>query len=199
MEWKLFEGDHSEFASAEWYVDRIAAHHLEEEGHRDRLLTANLFVQSAILLNARPTVSDLGCGDGGLLSLFKDDPGIKAWGYDMCPDNIDYAVNVRGVDARLTDFNDDASIEYGDISVMTEVLEHLEDPHSVVRNLPSKFIVASSPAWETDEYHYEFHLWAWDVDGYRELLEQGGYTVVHTEIIMGAQVVLAVRNDPISY
>lgn len=193
MEWKLFNGEKSEYASKEWYEDRETANHLDQHDHRERLLKAVEFVKEAVGLGAN-TVVDLGCGDGGLLSLLKNE-GIKSWGYDLMPHNIEYAINVRGVDARYTDFNNDNTIEYADVVIMTETLEHMEDPHSVVRSLPSKYLVASSPYNENNNSHYEFHLWAWDNEGYCKLLEQGGYTVVKQENVSGwSQVLLGVRQ-----
>jgi SAM-dependent methyltransferase len=190
MEWKLFTGK-PDFVSAEWYEEREAAHHLEQEGHRDRLIAASQFVLEAIKLGGKEVV-DLGCGDGGMLSLLKDS-NVKCWGYDLSPSNVEYAVNVRKVDARYTDFHS-GDIKYADIAVLTEVLEHMEDPHEVVRSLPSKYLIASSPYHETDLNHYEFHLWAWDEDGYRALLEQGGYKIINSQLMSGAHILLGVRE-----
>ena len=192
MEWKLFKGNTCEFASQEWYVEREAAHHLEQQGHRQRLIEAHKLVVKAVDLGGTSVV-DLGCGDGGMLSLLKED-GINSWGYDLAPNNIEYAKNVRGVDARYTDFNNDESIKYADVAVMTEVLEHLEDPHGVLKALPSKYLVASSPYHETDKNHYEFHLWAWDVVGYNKLLTDAGYEVIETVLEEGSQILLGIRN-----
>lgn len=192
MEWKFFDGE-SEFTTAKWYEDRDAAHHLEESDHKERLVNSAWLVRQAIELGAKTAV-DLGCGDGGLLQLLKD-MDIKSWGYDLMPKNVEYAVNVRGVDARYTDFNSD-DIEYADLAIMTEVLEHMTDPHKVVRELPSKFIIASSPYNETDKNHYEFHLWAWDKDGYDSLITQGGYRIVNKLYSTGwSQIILGVRDE----
>ena len=57
--------------------------------------------------------------------------GTYSWKFSN--GNIKYANEVRKVDARYTDFNNDSTIEYADIAIMTEVLEHLEDPHGVVK------------------------------------------------------------------
>jgi len=191
MEWKLFNETNPEFSRAEWYENIDSAHHLEEDHHRERLIVALDFIKKAMDLGGSQVV-DLGCGDGGLLYLLKEN-NIPSYGYDLMPKNIDYAVNVRGVDARYTDFNSN-DIEYADIAVMTEVLEHMEDPHSIVRNLPSKFIIASSPYNENDLHHYEFHLWAWNNNGYRNLIEQGGYKIIEQKNVSGwSQIILAMR------
>ena len=55
------------------------------------------------------------------------------------------------------------------------------------------WLVASSPYTETDEAHYEFHLWAWDSDGYRELMERNGWRVIAQQYAWISQVILAER------
>lgn len=190
MEWKLFNGDHSEFVTPEWYSDREAAHHLEEYGHSERLAKAAEFVKIARRMYGANTVSDLGCGDGGLLSLLRPEE-VTAWGYDLSPNNVNYAQGVRGVDAKLTDFSKDAQIEYGDITIMTEVLEHVINPHEILASIPSKFVVVSSPYGETGDAHYEFHLWAWDLEGYAEMVKGAGFDILHHETAWLNQVILA--------
>jgi len=195
MEWKLFEGDSSEFASPEWYEDREAAHHLEEGGHRERLFEAANLCAKARDEHGVNTVSDLGCGDGGLLQVLGSADVFDAvWGYDLQPENIEYAVYTRGVDARLTDFGKDATIDYGDATVVTEVLEHLEDPHGFLETLPSRVVIASCPFTETANEHYEFHLWAWDNDGFEVLFKNAGW-IVRSHFNSGmSQFVLATRS-----
>lgn len=202
MEWKLFEGTAPEFASAEWYEDREAAHHIDELGHRERLQEAAVLVAEAVLYMASSdhyiqgkgmTLSDLGAGDGGFLQFLKLGlPDLTTWGYDLSPANVHFA-GLRGVDVRLTDFASESEILYGDITVLTETLEHLEDPHGVLRSIPSKFIVASCPYTETDEQHYEFHLWAWDVEGFDRLFHDTGWRILKHYTEGMSQFVLAER------
>jgi SAM-dependent methyltransferase len=185
-EWQLFEpGTIPKYTTTEWYVDRDRAPHLEDGAHSGRLEVAFDCAKQAIEEYGVRSVVDLGCGDGGLLSLiqfFDLSNHIKAWGYDLCPDNVDAARFERKVDARYRNVITD-EIEWGDLAICTEMLEHLLNPHAFVRRVAehSPFIVASSPYIETDQSHYAFHTWAWDQDGYRELLEQAGYTVVRHE------------------
>lgn len=191
MEAQLFEpGTVPEYTTPLWYTTRDRAPHLEEGLHRGRLLRAATLVNLSIRLNGVRTVSDMGCGDGGLLSLLQ---GARAWGYDLQPTNV-AGGRERGVDVRLGSAVDDDDIEWGDLTVCTEFLEHLVDPHGFLRRVPSRFVVASSPTTESAEHHYPFHTWAWDMAGYGDLFTQAGYEILNQEAEGMFQVVLAVRR-----
>jgi hypothetical protein len=191
-EWRLFpEGSTPPWTTAEWYETREAAPHLDDELHRPRLLTAARYVaQAAMALGVR-TVVDLGAGDGGLLSLLG--PALRGWGYDLAPANVE-ASKARGVNVHLADVLTQP-IRWGEIAVATEILEHLIDPHGFAKTIAehSDALVCSSPWTETDQVHYEFHTWAWDMDGYRDMLTAAGWRIIHQEPVTGFQVVLAVH------
>lgn len=191
-EWRLFEeGTVPEYTTPEWYLGREHAPHLDQELHRGRLLrSASLVAHAAITYSLR-TVVDLGAGDGGLLSLLG--PALKGWGYDLAPANVDAAFE-RGVDVRIGDVLTDP-VDWADMAVATEMLEHLVDPHGFVQTIAEncRVLVASSPWTETPDSHYEFHTWCWDADGYRELVERAGWKVLHHERVSMFQVVLAVK------
>lgn len=198
-EYKLFEGDTPHVSTFEFHADRERAPHLEQGVHRPRLERAAEFIHYAadLLLDgnveAHPfvTVSDLGCGDGGLLSLL--DCRTAAHGYDFQPSNVE-GWRQRGVTAFPYDAfgKDESKVEYGDISVATEVLEHLADPHGTVKRIAckSQYLVASSPWTETNVSHDACHAWAWDMEGYRQLLEWGGFEIVRHEQVGMFQVIL---------
>jgi hypothetical protein len=190
-EWRLFEeGTIPECTTAAWYDGRETAPHLEQTAHRARLIRSAELVGQAAFAQRLTTLVDLGSGDGGLLSLLG--PRIRGWGYDLAPANVTAAKD-RGVDVRHGDVLTD-QLEWGQIAVATEMLEHLVDPHAFVRTIAehSPVLVCSSPWQERPGHAYEFHTWAFDFDGYRALVEQGGFTVQRHEAVGPFQVMLAV-------
>lgn len=213
-EWRLFpEGTVPEYTTPQWYAGRERAPHLEQGGgHTERLVETAVQVHAAAKGAGLHTVSDLGAGDGGLLSIL--DPALitASWGYDLQQTNVDGACNDRGVNVYLADVVAgfelaellgmqgmvvrSSPIEWGEIAVATEMLEHLIDPHAFVRTIAehSRVLIASSPWMERPGSAYEFHTWAWDPDGYRALLEQGGFEVVKQELRGGFQVLTGVRR-----
>lgn len=190
--WKLFDGDVAHVSTAQFHADRERARHLDDPFHRPRMLKAAEFVRIAADQLDDPSVSDLGCGDGGLLSLIRDE--FEAWGYDFCPANA-AGWPERGVKAELLDaFGDGrAKVRLGAITVVTEVLEHLTNPAEALAWIRqhSQFLVASSPWIETGERHDECHAWAFDRDGYRELIGGAGFRVLRHAEVGTFQVVLA--------
>jgi 2-polyprenyl-3-methyl-5-hydroxy-6-metoxy-1,4-benzoquinol methylase len=183
-----------ECTTAEWYLGRERAPHLEQDGHRERLHATERHVTSAVTDLGGTSVVDLGCGDGGLLSLLQG--RVRCWGYDLSPAAVQAAREVRGVDARLGDAVT-GDIGWADVAVATEMLEHLVDPHGFAAKIRehARVLVASSPGLETDRSHYEFHTWAWDMDGYRAMIEAAGWSVAKHEWVAyaGTQVLTAMR------
>jgi 2-polyprenyl-3-methyl-5-hydroxy-6-metoxy-1,4-benzoquinol methylase len=197
-EWRLFDDPTKppECSTAEWYADRERAAHLEEPHQAGRLYAAAEFVRDAVALGAN-SVSDMGAGDGGLLSLIAGShDNVRAWGYDLQPTNVKAAKEERNVDVILADFVNDVVV-YGDVVACTETLEHLVDPHGLVARFAehAQFLVASSPFSETAESHYAHHLWAWDQEGYQAMISANGWEVLDSVDIQGYgfQVVFAVR------
>ena len=188
--------------TAEWYEGREHAPHLEQPAHTVRLQeTADTVARLVAAANgenpAIKSIVDFGCGDGGLLSLLAR-LDIPSWGYDLQRNNVRYGIETRGVDTRYRDFTSEEDLDWGDLAVITECLEHLDDPHGLVRRLGEhcKYLVASSPAFETPTSHDACHAWVWDVDGYRELIRQGGFRVLTHRVVgaYGFQILAAARG-----
>lgn len=172
------------FSTQEFHHDRPAAPHIEQHGmQRDRLIAVADLVKKYVEQFGIKSVVDICCGDGGLLEYlhsFFDKRGIKYWGYDFQPSNVENANKNRKVDVRFADvINDD--IEYAEMGIMTECLEHFYDPHSYLKKLASnnvQTLIASSPNGEVPEAHYELHTWGWSEPAYTNLFEQAGYNVI---------------------
>lgn len=198
-EWRLYpEGKVPHVSTAQFHEHRERAPHLEQEHHKERLWTAANMVKAA--KGPLGTFSDLGCGDGGLLSLVKDFyPGNRAWGYDFQPSNK-AGWEERGVDGTALDvFNGGWEyVSLGSVVACTEVLEHLADPHGIVQRIyddpRTGALVCSSPWNETGQMHDPCHAWAWDAAGYAAMIEAAGWHIrEHVALGSGFQVVHADR------
>ena len=198
-EYRLFTGDVADVSTFKFHEHRERAPHLEQGVHQSRLRLAADFVREAVdrvetRVGAPANVIDLGCGDGGLLSLISRYPWTNSWGYDFQPSNA-RGWEERNVKGYALNFVDDfENVGRADVFVMTEVLEHLTDPHGFVKKIRERGaqLIASSPWTEHAGSHDECHAWAWDEEGYEYLMGQGGFTVVRHETTGMFQVIHAV-------
>jgi hypothetical protein len=173
MEWKLPGAD-------DIRPDRPWMRLEGQPGFRQRAkMVADLVHLVAEVSPAVVAVTELGCGDGSLLGRFDLQSFVKRWGYEIGAGDVERACS-RGLDVRQADILSDP-LEYGDLLVVSEVLEHLADPVKFLMALPLEdgFLIASSPSEETGDWHNPIHSWAWDAGGYRELLERGGWRVLY--------------------
>jgi hypothetical protein len=200
MELNLYEDQPFPF-TAEWYKTREHAPHAEQWVHQPRMDAVVSMALSAMETYGYRTVVDLGAGDGGMLSkmyaahTFPD--VIQMWGYDLMQSNVDYAQKTRGMDVRYVDFVDEP-IDWAELVIITECLEHLENPHGMLNRIGkyAEAIVASSPSAESAESHDACHAWVWDMDGYARLIQGGGFVVTEHVVVQGGydfQVILGVK------
>lgn len=180
MRYKTFDTPHSH--DAEWYKDREVADHINQSGHRPRLMQVQDFLLQILKQNPDLTICDFGCGNAGLIREIQSKVSNKIWGYDLCPSNVKDAYEKGNTDnVFYKDFVIEPDIQYPDIAICTEVLEHLVDPDTFIKKLLNngvKFIIASSPDYETPDYHAPFHLWVFNGDSYKEMFTDAGWNVV---------------------
>lgn len=166
---------------AAWYKDRAVSDHINEPGHRTRLLTAKDLVMALVHHTHDGTVSDWGAGNGGMLAELKK-MEIEAWGYDMSPLAVEWGRTRYDVDLTCLDVTRwNERRKAGEIVLCTEFLEHLEDPHDLVKQLYCidhvQYVVASVPGFEDPGKPYEFHLWSWHGSSFAEMFERIGWKV----------------------
>jgi methyltransferase family protein len=172
-EWRLFESQVPELRPA-----LAVRPWMNLEGQPGFAQRARLVTDLVCYAAPVSAICDLGCGDGALLARLKAEPeldGIPMWGYDLGAADVAHG-RARGLDLRLADVTG-AGLDYGSLAIASEVAEHLEDPEEFLRGIGSRFLVVSSPSAETASWHNEIHAWAWDLAGYRDLVERSGWRV----------------------
>ena len=178
--------DNDFVTTREFYAGRERAPHLEQPEHRARLLATAELVRS--VWQPGMTISDFGAGDGGLLSLLDG----RRWGYDLMPSNIGH----RGMDVRLVDFLREP-VEYGDISIAGEVLEHLDDPAAFLRGVRSRWLTLSTPEDE-EPLADGVHVWVWSAAEFEAMVESAGWRVRERRKVGRFQLVMASRPTMIT-
>lgn len=210
-EHRLFDPtDPPEWLDSEWWRDREHCDHLGSPtgAHVARLHAAAQLAARAALLDPvpehhTPYVVDLGAGDGALLSLLPEPLRSSSYGYDAIKADVRYAVDVRKVEVHLRNVvraldHVPFTLALGPVVVLTEVLEHMADPHGFLAQLHERdevcYVVASSPHSETPERHEWNHAWAWDIDGYREMFEAAGYELREVQEVEWSMLCLFERS-----
>lgn len=195
MEARLFDPENPPvWLDSESWRDTDNCNHLDNRVHRARLEAAAETAVRAAKLACTLTIVDLGSGDGGMLSLLPEPYKSNSYGYEVIIDSVHYASANRGVDVRYANVLTD-DLKLSDVAVMTEMLEHLEDPHGFLRKLydPAivQYIVVSSPHGETAEHHEWNHAWAWDREGYADMVRGAGWTILEQFDAEWSQIILA--------
>lgn len=180
VEWRLFpEGTVPHFTTPAFFAAHPWVDPAHQAGHAERTAMTAQLIREFVTSHGLRAMSDLGCGDGSLLAELADLP-IPKWGYDAGHANVRRA-QAAGLDVRRADLFS-GPVEVAELVTACEVVEHLADPHTFVKKLPGRAMVLSSPSAETDEWHYVHHAWAWDMDGYADLVTGAGWEIVkHVE------------------
>lgn len=208
-EHRLFDpADPPEWLDPEWWRDRPHCDHLGSPtgAHRARLEAARDLAWKAALNYAayqgKPYVVDLGAGDGALLSLLPESLRDTSYGYDAIKADVRYAVCEREVEVHLRNVRraletEPMTLPLGPVVVLTEVMEHMADPHGFLRLLAARpevrYVVASSPHSETPEQHEWNHAWAWDCRGYLAMFRAAGFKGVEYQEVEWSQLWLFER------
>lgn len=150
--------------------------HTRWEDHVDRVAWT---VRAGVdLVERRQAVQlvDLSCGDGAVLRGIQ--AGVKhetelIFGDLVDADHVDL---IGPIEATLESFSTRARA--WNVLVLTETLEHLEDPDLVLRLARARFdsLLVTTPIDETLEAHDNVeHYWAWSEDDVRSMLTAAGW------------------------
>jgi len=139
------------------------------------------------------SVIDPACGDGGIVLLANH---IRPIGRmvlnDISVPSTDYlrrqVVGMEGVEVECASIEEALRARFEmplgfDVVVLTEILEHMEDPDAILKLARDRaaYLVASSPEMrvgQSDAHNIE-HYWQFDGEGYRQMLVESGWTPFH--------------------
>lgn len=113
--------------------------------------------------------ADLSCGDGEVLTRLDDALDLAEVYYgDVVGEDNDLTGPIEETIYKLPPV---------DLFILSETLEHLCDPDLVLKLVRSKtkFLVLSTPLLENSAYENGEHIWEWDTDGVREMLDAAGF------------------------
>lgn len=181
-EWQLFsEGETPYFTTPDFFAQHPWIDPVHQAGHTERLDMTERVVRDLLKREKFiEHVAELGCGDGSLLERLSDIEDVHFTGYDACTASLDKALG-KGLKVIHADIRR-RSTDWADLVISCEVVEHMQDPHQFISNISSRFLILTSPSAETDKWHYEHHAWAWDMDGYRNMVTGAGWDVIdHVE------------------
>lgn len=123
-----------------------------------RLKRAQVFTD---LVSEGDSVLDLGVGDGALLRYMIEQKKIAAYGLDVSPKAVEFC-RAQGLNVDLADINkpiSDYLHEPFDYIILSEIIEHLPDPESLLNSLrpfARKALIVSIP--NTGYYQHRLRL-----------------------------------------
>lgn len=144
---------------------------------RDSVFRLN--VTAGIIAFTEPTtVADLACGgDAMALELaYQLRPFEKAYLADVSVPSMTRLRPTFPFDRWVGAIEESiGQVPHVDTMVLTEVLEHLEDPDTILRKVDAQYLVASSPNLEPRGYTNPEHVWEWDTEAYSLMLREAGW------------------------
>ncbi len=86
------------------------------------------------------TVIDIGCGDGSFGGLIKERTNAEVWGIEFRQEEADKAERIldKLFAGPCEEFIDDLPDNYFDVIYFNDILEHLEDPYSILNRVKPK-------------------------------------------------------------
>lgn len=126
-------------------------------------------VLAAHVLQGPGVIVDLSCGDAAIAKrLGNYYPGCRLILGDYAP-GYEQQGPIEETLAAV-------GLEQADLWILSETLEHLDDPDAVLRDirLRTRRLLLSTPEDEADDSNLE-HLWSWSAEDIEAMLEKAGF------------------------
>lgn len=147
--------------------------------------TTRMDVTSGLVAWTKPRLAlDPACGEGDILLNANRMRPFRGILNDVSQPNAEHVASLAPEGWLVSHMDAMSAIDSAgdvDVIVLTEFLEHVEDPVSILRHARdhATWLVASSPEMrpgQIDSNHE--HLWMFDADGYIEILNESGWKAV---------------------
>lgn len=129
---------------------------------------------ASLMMPTGGTVADLSCGNAWIAKRLQLERGAEPYLGDFAPGYEHTGPIEKTID----------EIPKVDLFILSETLEHLDDPEKVLRKIRAKTdaLILSTPDGEADDQNPE-HLWGWDSGAVREMLTCAGFRpYIHTTV-----------------
>lgn len=137
---------------------------------------------------------DYGCGDGALLAIIKQRVGDSgtAIGFDPNREAVSLATQClqqRGIDAQVRETLDPTLHETFDRIICAEVIEHVHEPRSLLRELhrllkPGGLAVVTTPIRLTKDPIDPNHVQEWFFEDFAEMITDSPLRVIDHQAVM---------------
>jgi len=160
-----------------------------------RVYLAGAYALALIKFNNLQRIVDYGCGTGGLLRFLKHNlPDRTYLGYDLVADNVRFCKD-NGISAEQKDITHE-NLYYGDLAIITEVLEHLLDPREFLNKIPKgTWLIATVPCNESGDRHDPSHIQVWEGDSFVKMISDCGFIIHHYDKAFISQFVVAKKRE----
>ena len=150
----------------------------EFEDHARRVAASITMGTKLLAKYRRPTVADLSCGNAEIAHML---PAPRKYLGDMAPG---YGI-VGPIEETIE------SIPDVHLFILSETLEHLDDPDAVLRQIRprTRSLLLSTPLTvEGEEDTNPEHYWSWDEQDVLDMLTEAGFTPILYETVDGREV-----------
>jgi hypothetical protein len=154
-------------AWSEEELAKIYDHRYNHERWEDHIARIKQTIVFAILKMPKDesikTIADLSAGDAAIINALPYDNKIVG---DFYP-GFEYTGKIEDTIEQIPSV---------DAFILSETLEHLDNPGEVLKQIrkKTKYLLLSTPENNWDDENEE-HYWAWDKDGVEQLLKDAGF------------------------